>query len=379
MADLDNGNKAGDTPVEFMLEILFQMIESFIQGVKAGYKENNGQASPERVQELQQMTETINRMMQTITQMMQTQRMMQAGQIMQSGQALQAGQQVIQPGQEIQPGQAMQPGQGQQKPEQAVAEEKQAGAEPLQQKEQPAQGKAEAGPEEKQPGAESAQKDEGAAKENTEAKKGESEREQAQQGQKKPVHISEAVRLLKKRAQKTGGCKWFSDTEMERIIAALNNMKDSEGRLSPEADRFLKSMTELKETISSKPGGTYAALYVKAYDAARDFKQEAAKNDPENQKTGEAAAMAEIVTKRLEENERIYTLRNVLPAAERMAKKEARQSESGRVEIEKQKAEERAKNERMNDKAGKNAEKSGERRKMRTVKRHPLENNVKVM
>ena len=333
----------GDTPVEIMLDILFNMVKAFAEGVMEGYKGANKkgpakgqQGQSPSVQELQQMTQTMTQMMQTIMQMMQTQQLMQ--QQTRQAQSVQQTQQVQQQTQQVQ-----QPAQqkAQPKPEQSGVQQ----AQPKQvQQAQP----------------------QSAGTETSQSKAGAS---QAQQGQVRP---SEMLRLFQEAAKKTGGMRWFSDEEINKTIDALNKMKEKDGKLSSKGKDFLDRMTELKDGIQKQKDGNYAKLYVRAYDAAYEFAQENTKNGRKDEASAEAKAMADMVFERLNENQRIYTLRNVVPQVEKKAKIEAGLSQSDREKIEKQKAAEINKKEKMYEKARSEVKKARENQRSRAVKKDPL-------
>ena len=192
---------------------------------------------------------------------------------------------------------------------------------------------------------------------------------QAQQGQVKP---SEMLRLFQEAAKKTGGMRWFSDEEINKTIDALNKMKEKDGKLSNKGRDFLDRMTELKDGIQKQKNGNYAKLYVRAYDAAYEFAQESTKNGRKDEASAEAKAMADMVFERLNENQRIYTLRNVVPQVEKKAKKEASLSQSDREKIEKQKAADSNKKEKMYEKARSEVKKARENQRSRAVKKDPL-------
>ena len=326
----------GDTPVEIMLDILFNMVKAFAEGVMEGYKGANKkgpakgqQGQSPSVQELQQMTQTMTQMMQTIMQMMQTQQLMQ--QQTRQAQSVQQTQQVQQPAQQ----------KAQPKPEQSGVQQ----AQPKQvQQAQP----------------------QSAGTETSQSKAGAS---QAQQGQVRP---SEMLRLFQEAAKKTGGMRWFSDEEINKTIDALNKMKEKDGKLSSKGKDFLDRMTELKDGIQKQKDGNYAKLYVRAYDAAYEFAQENTKNGRKDEASAEAKAMADMVFERLNENQRIYTLRNVVPQVEKKAKIEAGLSQSDREKIEKQKAAEINKKEKMYEKARSEVKKARENQRSRAVKKDPL-------
>jgi hypothetical protein len=344
----------GDTPVEIMLDILFNMVKAFAEGVMEGYKGANKkgpakgqqgqQGQAPSVQELQQMTQTMTQMMQTIMQMMQTQQLMQqqtrqAQSVQQTQQVQQQTQQVQQPAQQKAQPKPEQPGVQQGQPKQV-------------QQGQPKQAQ------QTQP--------QSAGTETSQSKAGAS---QAQQGQVKP---SEMLRLFREAAKKTGGMRWFSDVEINKTIDALNKMKEKDGKLSNKGRDFLDRMTELKDGIQKQKDGNYAKLYVRAYDAAYEFAQENTKNGRKDEASAEAKAMADMVFERLNENQRIYTLRNVVPQVEKKAKKEAGLSQSDREKIEKQKAADSNKKEKMYEKARSEVKKARENQRSRAVKKDPL-------
>ena len=352
----------GDTPVEIMLDILFNMVKTFAEGVMEGYKGANKkgpakgqqgqQGQAPSVQELQQMTQTMTQMMQTIMQMMQTQQLMQ--QQTRQAQSVQQTQQVQQQTQQVQ-----QPAQqkAQPKPEQP-------GVQQAQQVQQPAQQKAQQ--QQAQPKQAQQAQPQNVKTETSQSKAGAS---QAQQGQVKP---SEMLRLFREAAKKTGGMRWFSDEEINKTIDALNKMKEKDGKLSSKGKDFLDRMTELKDGIQKQKDGNYAKLYVRAYDAAYEFAQENTKNGRKDEASAEAKAMADMVFERLNENQRIYTLRNVVPQVEKKAKIEAGLSQSDREKIEKQKAAEINKKEKMYEKARSEVKKARENQRSRAVKKDPL-------
>ncbi len=337
----------GDTPVEIMLDILFNMVKAFAEGVMEGYKGANKkgpakgqqgqQGQAPSVQELQQMTQTMTQMMQTIMQMMQTQQLMQ--QQTRQAQSVQQTQQDQQPAQQKAQPKPEQPGVQQAQPKQV-------------QQGQPKQAQ------QTQP--------QSAGTETSQSKAGAS---QAQQGQVKP---SEMLRLFQEAAKKTGGMRWFSDEEINKTIDALNKMREKDGKLSNKGRDFLDRMTELKDGIQKQKDGNYAKLYVRAYDAAYEFAQENTKNGRKDEASAEAKAMADMVFERLNENQRIYTLRNVVPQVEKKAKKEAGLSQSDREKIEKQKAADSNKKEKMYEKARSEVKKARENQRSRAVKKDPL-------
>ena len=180
------------------------------------------------------------------------------------------------------------------------------------------------------------------------------------------------LRLFREAAKKTGGMRWFSDEEINKTIDALNKMKEKDGKLSSKGKDFLDRMTELKDGIQKQKDGNYAKLYVRAYDAAYEFAQENTKNGRKDEASAEAKAMADMVFERLNENQRIYTLRNVVPQVEKKAKKEAGLSQSDREKIEKQKVAEADKKEKMYQKARSEVKKVRENQRSRAVKKDPL-------
>ena len=371
----------GESPVEMMLDILFNMVQSFATGVMEGYKAANSkdpksQGQVSNTQELQQMAQTMTQMMQTIIQMQQAQYTMQ------SAQRMQPQQEVSQPQQEVsQPQQKV--SQSQQEMSQSH-EMQQSPPIPEIQQEQPlpAQQKVSQDVLIKSIYAENTQDVKKGKTEEKKSGQAESAREgssQVQQGQKQPQKLSDALKLFQKATKRTGGMKWFSDAEIEKTIDALNRMKDKDGKLPPKAEDFLKSMTSLKEGMQNQKNGSYSKLYVKVYDAATEYKAEAQKSGRNDAAANEVRAMADLVNARLDENQRIYTLRNVVPAMEKLAKKEAKLTESDRVEIEKKKAADRAKQEKMYEKAGKEVNKAREYQKRHAAKKDPLQKSARVM
>ena len=385
----------GESPVEMMLDILFNMVQSFATGVMEGYKAANSkdpksQGQVSNTQELQQMAQTMTQMMQTIIQMQQAQYTMQ------SAQRMQPQQEVSQPQQEVsQPQQKVsQPQQEVSQPQQKVSQSQQEMSQshemqqsppiPEIQQEQPlpAQQKVSQDVLIKSIYAENTQDVKKGKTEEKKSGQAESAREgssQVQQGQKQPQKLSDALKLFQKATKRTGGMKWFSDAEIEKTIDALNRMKDKDGKLPPKAEDFLKSMTSLKEGMQNQKNGSYSKLYVKVYDAATEYKAEAQKSGRNDAAANEVRAMADLVNARLDENQRIYTLRNVVPAMEKLAKKEAKLTESDRVEIEKKKAADRAKQEKMYEKAGKEVNKAREYQKRHAAKKDPLQKSARVM
>lgn len=374
----------GESPVEMMLDILFNMVQSFATGVMEGYKAANSkdpksQGQVSNTQELQQMAQTMTQMMQTIIQMQQAQYTMQSAQMMQPQQGMsQPQQEVSQPQQEV-----SQPHEPQQEMPQSH-EMQQSPPIPEIQQEQPlpAQQKVSQDVLIKSIYAENTQDVKKGKTEEKKSGQAESAREgssQVQQGQKQPQKLSDALRLFQKATKRTGGMKWFSDAEIEKTIDALNRMKDKDGKLPPKAEDFLKSMTSLKEGMQNQKNGSYSKLYVKVYDAATEYKAEAQKSGRNDAAANEVRAMADLVNARLDENQRIYTLRNVVPAMEKLAKKEAKLTESDRVEIEKKKAADRAKQEKMYEKAEKEVNKAREYQKRHAAKKDPLQKSAKVM
>ena len=371
----------GESPVEMMLDILFNMVQSFATGVMEGYKAANSkdpksQGQVSNTQELQQMAQTITQMMQTIIQMQQAQYTMQSAQRMQPQQGMsQPQQEVSQPQQKV--------SQSQQEMSQSH-EMQQSPPIPEIQQEQPlpAQQKVSQDVLIKSIYAENTQDVKKGKTEEKKSGQAESAREgssQVQQGQKQPQKLSDALKLFQKATKRTGGMKWFSDAEIEKTIDALNRMKDKDGKLPPKAEDFLKSMTSLKEGMQNQKNGSYSKLYVKVYDAATEYKAEAQKSGRNDAAANEVRAMADLVNARLDENQRIYTLRNVVPAMEKLAKKEAKLTESDRVEIEKKKAADRAKQEKMYEKAEKEVNKAREYQKRHAAKKDPLQKSARVM
>ena len=364
----------GESPVEMMLDILFNMVQSFATGVMEGYKAANSkdpksQGQVSNTQELQQMAQTMTQMMQTIIQMQQAQYTMQ------SAQRMQPQQEVSQPQQKV--------SQSQQEMSQSHEMQHLPPIPEIQQEQPlPAQQKVSQDVLIKSIYAENTQDVKKGKTEEKKSGQAESAREgssQVQQGQKQPQKLSDALKLFQKATKRTGGMKWFSDAEIEKTIDALNRMKDKDGKLPPKAEDFLKSMTSLKEGMQNQKNGSYSKLYVKVYDAATEYKAEAQKSGRNDAAANEVRAMADLVNARLDENQRIYTLRNVVPAMEKLAKKEAKLTESDRVEIEKKKAADRAKQEKMYEKAGKEVNKAREYQKRHAAKKDPLQKSARVM
>ena len=371
----------GESPVEMMLDILFNMVQSFATGVMEGYKAANSkdprsQGQVSNTQELQQMAQTITQMMQTIIQMQQAQYTMQSAQRMQPQQGMsQPQQEVSQPQQKV--------SQSQQEMSQSHEMQHLPPIPEIQQEQPlPAQQKVSQDVLIKSIYAENTQDVKKGKTEEKKSGQAESAREgssQVQQGQKQPQKLSDALKLFQKATKRTGGMKWFSDAEIEKTIDALNRMKDKDGKLPPKAEDFLKSMTSLKEGMQNQKNGSYSKLYVKVYDAATEYKAEAQKSGRNDAAANEVRAMADLVNARLDENQRIYTLRNVVPAMEKLAKKEAKLTESDRVEIEKKKAADRAKQEKMYEKAEKEVNKAREYQKRHAAKKDPLQKSARVM
>ncbi len=371
----------GESPVEMMLDILFNMVQSFATGVMEGYKAANSkdpksQGQVSNTQELQQMAQTMTQMMQTIIQMQQAQYTMQ------SAQRMQPQQEVSQPQQEVsQPQQKV--SQSQQEMSQSHEMQHLPPIPEIQQEQPlPTQQKVSQDVLIKSIYAENTQDVKKGKTEEKKSGQAESAREgssQVQQGQKQPQKLSDALKLFQKATKRTGGMKWFSDAEIEKTIDALNRMKDKDGKLPPKAEDFLKSMTSLKEGMQNQKNGSYSKLYVKVYDAATEYKAEAQKSGRNDAAANEVRAMADLVNARLDENQRIYTLRNVVPAMEKLAKKEAKLTESDRVEIEKKKAADRAKQEKMYEKAEKEVNKAREYQKRHAAKKDPLQKSARVM
>ena len=341
---------AGETPVDFMLDMLYKMVEAFAKGVWEGYKETRkGKGmSQQKTQELANMQQNINNMMTSITQLMQAQQIMQA--------QLQNAQQQVQqqPVQQAQPEKV----QAQAQPEKVQAQAKPENAQqqvqqqPVQQA-QPEKVQAQAQPEKVQTQAqpENVQQQVQQPVQQGGAQAGGSK--PVQQGQVKPMQPIDVIKQYRKIALKNGGIKWFSDAEIDKTINSLNGMKDKDGKLPPAAKDFLKSMTQLKERIAKEPNGMYADSYVKAFDAANNFSLETIKSKRQDQAAKDAMAMADVVHQRLAENERIYSLRNTVPWAQKIEKKYGKEiwNDGPDVKREKEKAIELEKKEKMYEKA----------------------------
>ena len=177
------------------------------------------------------------------------------------------------------------------------------------------------------------------------------------QGQKKPDDYME---IMKQTVKKTGGMKWFSDAELDKAIESMDKLRNSNGKLNQDEEKFRKRLVELKKTIKDKPNGLYSAEYVKLYDAAYGFSIKDQKNAKNKDAAKEAVAHADLILNRLRENQRIKTLRDTAPYIEKMEKKYGKDYwkdssfiEKAEKRKEKQAAEERKLRAEVNSEIGK--------------------------
>ena len=314
----------GDDPVEMMLDVLFKMVEAFAQGVREGYSGKSKKPGAAQAEDTQKMMGSINQTMQTIQQMMLTQQQMQGQQMAQANPLQNGGQakaQALQNG-----GQA----------------QKAAKPEGVRKGDADNAGQPEKGAKQKNVKSEKTDKD----------KTG-----QVQQGQKKPDDYME---IMKQTVKKTGGMKWFSDAELDKAIESMDKLRNSNGKLNQDEEKFRKRLVELKKTMKERPNGLYSAEYVKLYDAAYGFSIKDQKNAKNKDAAKEAVAHADLILNRLRENQRIKTLRDTAPYIEKMEKKygkdywkDSRFIEKAEKRKEKQAAEERKLRAEVNSEVGK--------------------------
>ena len=102
--------------------------------------------------------------------------------------------------------------------------------------------------------------------------------------------------------------KWFSKAELDKAINSLDKMRDANGKLGPGAEKFHKSLSELRDTMGKKDGSLNASAYVNAYNAADDFMKESLNSRAGGPEVDAARQAGKDVRKRLNENNRIDKL-----------------------------------------------------------------------
>ena len=315
-----NTNKpvSADDPISFMIDLMVSMFTAFAEGVKKGYgKGGNANEKGASATDLQaQQMEQMQNMMQQMMQMFQGMQMMQA-QMMGMQRNSPAG--VVQ--KEAQAEAAKEPGKKEGDLEKAPEEAENKAKEPEKIAKE-AENKAEE-PEK--------------IAEEPEKKAGEAAVEE--QAQKDAVVPEEP--LPEKASEKP--MKWYSDAEMEKAIKALENMKNEKGKLSYTADRYLKSVKELKSATEKEPDGAHVGLYVKVYKGAVNFMSDSAESSPEDKSVQEARDIARTMRRRLNENKRIDKLESIDRLQKKQMKAQAKKEEPAKAEAKEIKAEEPAK------------------------------------
>lgn len=303
-----NTNKpvSADDPISFMIDLMVSMFTAFAEGVKKGYgKGGNANEKGASATDLQaQQMEQMQNMMQQMMQMFQGMQMMQA-QMM-----------------------------GMQRNSPAGVVQKEAQAEAAKEPEKK-EGDPDKAPEEPENKAEEPEK---IAKE-PEKKAGEAAVEE--QAQKDAVVPEEP--LPEKASEKP--MKWYSDAEMEKAIKALENMKNEKGKLSYAADRYLKSVKELKSATEKEPDGAHVGLYVKVYKGAVNFMSDSAESSPEDKSVQEARDIARTMRRRLNENKRIDKLESIDRLQKKQMKDQVQKEEPAKEDVKENKAAEPSKKE----------------------------------
>ena len=212
-----NTNKpvSADDPISFMIDLMVSMFTAFAEGVKKGYgKGGNANEKGASATDLQaQQMEQMQNMMQQMMQMFQGMQMMQAQMMGMQKNAPESAVQKEDPSEAVS------------EPEKEMADPQKSGEEPEKESADPV--KAPENPAQKQ--------DEPEQK---------IEEEPVKEGQVQKEAVVPEAAVPEKSAEKP--MKWYSDAEMEKAIKALENMKNEKGKLSYAADRYLKSVKELK-------------------------------------------------------------------------------------------------------------------------------------